>query len=210
MAATVLIADGEPILREGLSELLAVRQDFTVVGEASTFPEAIAEARVRRPDIALLSFNLAYGGVRAAVAQIRDASPSTRIIVMVPPGYDAALRVSADAIVSYGASADRLLASIRAAWMDAKPCDSSGRVPPRSSLTPREEQVCALLARAYSNRQIQQELGICNGTVKRHVHHILLKFEVHNRVEVAIRLARSRADVGEGGSTCSNNHGCSW
>ena len=56
---------------------------------------------------------------------------------------------------------------------------------PRSELTARERLVLALLVRGRRNRQIAEELGISEGTVKVHVSNIMLKLGVSDRTEAA-------------------------
>ena len=42
-------------------------------------------------------------------------------------------------------------------------------------LSPREREVASLVARGFANKEIARELGLSHGTVKLHVHSILLK-----------------------------------
>ena len=58
-------------------------------------------------------------------------------------------------------------------------------------LTAREQEVLALIARAWSNRQIEDALGIQKSTVKRHVRHILRKLHARNRVQAAVLAYRA-------------------
>jgi DNA-binding CsgD family transcriptional regulator len=62
-----------------------------------------------------------------------------------------------------------------------------------SSLTPREREVLALIARGYTNRQIADELVVTGGTAANHVQHILAKLKCHNRTELVVRLLGSAA-----------------
>lgn len=59
-------------------------------------------------------------------------------------------------------------------------------------LTPREQQVAALIALGYSNRQIANELVLSRGTVANHIAHILAKLDCRNRTEVAVSIYGSR------------------
>jgi len=56
-------------------------------------------------------------------------------------------------------------------------------------LTPREQEVAALVCLGYTNRQIARELAISFSTVKTHVHHILSKFEFSSRADLQAALA---------------------
>ncbi len=72
--------------------------------------------------------------------------------------------------------------------------NASGTRPPRretaailARLTPREQQVLALLPRGLSNAEMAQELGIATGTVKVHVERILHKLGLKDRTQAAVR-----------------------
>lgn len=53
-------------------------------------------------------------------------------------------------------------------------------------LTPREEQVVALVADGFSNREVARELGLSEHTVKKYVFHIFDKLGISSRVELAL------------------------
>ncbi len=62
------------------------------------------------------------------------------------------------------------------------------------ALTPREQEVLALIAIGYTNAQIARQLGLCTSTVRTHVEHILARLQVPNRAAAAARvLAAGRA-----------------
>jgi DNA-binding CsgD family transcriptional regulator len=52
------------------------------------------------------------------------------------------------------------------------------------SLSPREQQVAALVCLNYTNPQISMRLGISSQTVKSHVRNLLTKFGLHSRIEL--------------------------
>jgi DNA-binding NarL/FixJ family response regulator len=66
--------------------------------------------------------------------------------------------------------------------------------PPLAGLTPRETQVCALIAEGRSNKQIAARLSLSLATVKDHVHHVLQKTGLPNRAAIAARFAPTTAD----------------
>lgn len=61
---------------------------------------------------------------------------------------------------------------------------------PQPLLTPREQEVFALMCKGYPNRQIASDLFITEATVKVHVRHILEKFGARSRTEAVVRFAR--------------------
>jgi RNA polymerase sigma factor (sigma-70 family) len=58
-----------------------------------------------------------------------------------------------------------------------------------AGLTPREQEITALVCMHYTNRQIADRLNISPETVKTHVGHILVKFNVRSRYALRILLA---------------------
>ena len=52
-------------------------------------------------------------------------------------------------------------------------------------LTPRELEILQLVAGGFSNAEIAARLFIVEGTVKNHVHNILEKLHLENRVQAA-------------------------
>ena len=57
------------------------------------------------------------------------------------------------------------------------------------TLTPREQQVTALACRGLTNRQAAARLGISEETVKTHIKNILVKFDLHSKIDLRMALA---------------------
>jgi DNA-binding NarL/FixJ family response regulator len=63
-------------------------------------------------------------------------------------------------------------------------------------LSPRQQEVCALIANARANKEIAHELGLSNGSVKEYIHQIMVRTGCRNRVEIAKRwLLQNQAAV---------------
>lgn len=205
MPTRIVVADAEPLFREGLADLLATQPDFEVVGEAADADVLVRETLRTQPDLVLLAVDLPCDGGQEAARRVREAHPDARVIMLLPPRIEEAaadVREHVHAVVSYGARAAQILDRVRSV---APPPDDHAfvRVPRRrrvyaaavtQSLTPREEEVLALIARGWTNRQIEGALGIHNSTVKRHARHILRKLHVRNRVQAAVYAYRSPHD----------------
>ena len=63
--------------------------------------------------------------------------------------------------------------------------------PAPERLTPREQEVLALIGRGFSNKRIALELGIAEKTVKTHVGHVLAKLGVTDRTQAAVHAVRA-------------------
>ncbi len=203
MTTRILLADGEPLFREGLAQLLATQRDFQLVGEASNTRETVEKARVLHPDLALVALDLPGLGGAETARRIRSLDPATKVIVLAPPrsnGEGLSLEGAVDGVLLRSVRASQFFAQIRGiiSGCGGWSCDSvaaavfrqAGGALPWERLTPRERAVFELVAEGWSNRQIQNALGIRESTVKRHVRRILRKLHVRNRVQAAVYAAR--------------------
>jgi two-component system nitrate/nitrite response regulator NarL len=197
---TIVVADGEPLFREGLAQLLATQPDLRLVGEAGDAREAIDLCRRARPDIALVAADLPGPGGAETVRRIREVSPATRVIMLVPPLAGEEGVEKADAVLLRNARASQMFTRIRsvAEGLRVEPDSRENGGRDVEALTPREREVFGLLAAGWSNRQIEGALGIRASTVKRHVRHILRKLRVRNRVQAAVYAARRSDWIDEG------------
>ena len=200
----ILLADDHPVVRQGLKTFFATQPDLEVVAEAATGAEAVARATELRPDVALLDLVMPDGGGIEAAAQIREASPATKVIVLtsyaedenvIPAlkagaaGYllkdvepqelaDGVRRVHRGEALLHPAVAARVLREVLEPQAD------------RDVLTPREVDVLRLLGRGLANKRIALELGIAERTVKTHVSSILAKLGVTDRTQAALYAVR--------------------
>ncbi|TMK96000.1 MAG: response regulator transcription factor [Actinobacteria bacterium] len=200
----ILLADDHPVVRQGLKTFFATQPDLEVVAEAATGAEAVARATELRPDVALLDLVMPDGGGIEAAAQIREASPATKVIVLtsyaedenvIPAlkagaaGYllkdvepqelaDGVRRVHRGEALLHPAVAARVLREVVEPQAD------------RDVLTPREVDVLRLLGRGLANKRIALELGIAERTVKTHVSSILAKLGVTDRTQAALYAVR--------------------
>src|SRR2546428_7194981 len=78
----LLVVDDHEVVREGLVALLGRRAGFQVVAQAGSVQEAIAEARLQRPDIVVMDVRLPDGSGVEACREIRAELPETRVIML--------------------------------------------------------------------------------------------------------------------------------
>jgi two-component system nitrate/nitrite response regulator NarL len=209
MPSRIIVADSEPLFREGLAQLLATQPDFDVVGEAIDTVDAVEQSWREQPDLVLVALDLPTAGGQETARRIRRMSPDVRVIMLVPPlageehGW---LDEDVQGVLRCSARATQIFERIRtvtdglgvhgAALAGATDSPHWCDVPEK--LTPREREVLALVARAWSNRQIEGALGIGNSTVKRHVRRILRKLHARNRVQAAVFAYRASYAPPEG------------
>ena len=201
----VLIVDDHPLLREGIAALIAVEPDMQLVAEAATGLEALAQFKLKRPDVTLMDLQMPdMGGIEAIIA-IRGEFPNARIIVLTTYTGDVqvlrALKAGARAYLLKGRVNAELLEIVRAVHRGQK------RIPPEiaaeladhateDDLSPREIEVLRLIATGNGNREIAAQLSITEETVKNHVTHILAKLGASDRTHaVTIGIKRGYIEL---------------
>jgi DNA-binding NarL/FixJ family response regulator len=200
----VLIVDDQNLFRRGLATLLASSEDVEVVGEAADGREAVEKARSIRPDVVLMDLHMPVCDGIQATQLIKAERPRTKVVVLTVSEDDADLfqainsgaegyllknlypdelfhfieRVMAGESPVSPAMAGRLLQEIR------QPSRRHGRGP-ASDLTVREREILQLVAEGLSNAEIASRLYVVEGTVKNHLHNVLGKLQLSNRVQAA-------------------------
>jgi len=189
----VLIVDDHPVVRAGLTGMLAAEPDLDVVAEACDGAEAVRLALELAPDVVLMDLRMA--GVDGVEATARLAAEAPAIKVLILTTYD----TDADIVraVEAGATGYLLKDTPRAELAEAVRLAARGetvlapavaaklvsrmRHPAAQPLTPREREVLALVARGLANAEIGRELFISEATVKTHLVRVFGKLGVDDR-----------------------------
>jgi len=208
----LIIADDHPIVRTGLQGMLAGQPDLELVGEATTGVEAVALTEELGPDVVLMDLRMPEMDGVAAVAQIKVRHPETQILVLTTYDTDAdilrAVEAGATGYLLKDVPREELYRAIRAAARGetvlsptvATRLVGQMRSPAEESLTTREIEVLALVARGASNKEVARQLHISESTVKTHLIHIFGKLGVTDRtaaVTTALRQNILRLDADE-------------
>jgi two-component system, NarL family, response regulator len=190
----ILVAEDHLVARVGVSTIVNMQPDMTVVAEASNGQQAVELYRKHMPDVALLDMRMPImSGVEAAIA-IRAQFPNARMIALTTYGGDEdirrALAAGVQAYLTKDVLHDELLKAIRAVhagqtYLPAGVAAALAAQMPRPDLSAREVQVLELIVRGLANKQIAYSLNIAEHTVKNHVKNILSKLGVQDRTQAA-------------------------
>ncbi|MDQ1414897.1 MAG: hypothetical protein QOF81_510 [Acidimicrobiaceae bacterium] len=210
----VLIADDQAVFRRGLFVVLSTEDNIEVVAEAENGEEAIAKTEELAPDVVLMDVRMPrVNGIEAA-RQIREISPSTKILMLTVSDEEddlyQAIKAGANGYLLKEISVEEVADAIRAVAqgqslispsMASKLLNEFNSLARRAEerdqylaprLTSRELDVLRQVARGMSNREIADTLFISENTVKNHVRNILEKLHLHSRMEAVMYAMRER------------------
>jgi two-component system, NarL family, response regulator DesR len=195
----VLLAEDQAMVRGALASLLGLEEDIEVVAEVGRGDEVLAAAHRAAPDVALLDIGLpGIDGLEVA-AQLREALPAVRVVMLTTfnrPGYlRRAMEAGASGFLLKDAPAAELAGAIRAAVAGQRVVDpglaaaalSQGENP----LTAREQEVLDAARRYGTIAELASALYLSPGTTRNHLSAIMQKLDAHSRIE-AIRVAEER------------------
>jgi DNA-binding NarL/FixJ family response regulator len=203
---SVLIADDQELVREGLRMLLEAEPDLAVAGEAADGSQAITQARLLNPDVILMDVRMPGMNGIEATTRLAQAGSRARILMLTTFNLDEyvyhALKAGASGFLLKHATRDQLTGGVRAVAAGetllapaitrrliedfcsgpapGTPADAAG------GLSDRELGVVRLVAQGLSNAEIAARLYLSEATVKSHIVRILARLGLRDRVQVAV------------------------
>ena len=202
-----MIVDDHEVVRRGIADVVAAADTLEVVAEAGTVADAGRRGALLKPNVALVDLQLPDGTGIDVIKGLQVTSPETRCIVLTSFDDDHALAAAVEA----GARAFVLKTVRGGEIVDVVKAVAAGRVlldertltrrrqahpDPTASLTASETKVLDLVAKGMTNRDIADELGLAEKTVKNHVTSMLAKLGLSRRTQVIAWVA--------------NKHSTSW
>ncbi|WP_034916551.1 two-component system response regulator NarL [Erwinia oleae] len=211
-AATILLIDDHPMLRNGVKQLIGLDDRLEVIGEASTGEQGVALAEEHDPDLILLDLNMPGMNGLDTLLQLRMLELSGRIVVFSVSNHEDdvvnALKRGADGYLLKDMEPEELLKSLHqaaagqmvlsetltnvliASLRENRPAEERDI----EQLTRRERDILKLIAQGMTNKAIARRLSITESTVKVHVKHMLKKMKLKSRVEAAVWALQSGND----------------
>ena len=195
----VAIADDHPVVIKGLAAIIQSEPGMQVVGEASNGQQLVQMFPQLLPDVTLIDLRMPVMSGVEAVRAIRKDFPQAGIIILTTYKGDEDIyrgfNAGAQGYLLKGMPSHELIEAIRNVHMGLRyvpqpVLDSLANRPPNSELSTRELQVLKLIVKGMSNKQIGEELGISQSTVKWHVNIVLARLNVSDRTGAAVTALR--------------------
>jgi DNA-binding NarL/FixJ family response regulator len=212
-AVTVVVADDQSAVREGLVLLLGTLPGIAVIGEAEDGEAAVEAVAAKNPQVVLMDLNMPRCDGVEATRRIRASHPQTQVVVLTTYSDDdsiiAALQAGALGYLTKDATRAEIGRAVLAAAAGQAVLDPAvqqrllsaaarapaaapaGSAPADDDLTPREAEVLRLIAAGKSNREIARALFVSEATVKTHVNRIFAKTGSRDRGQ-AVHYAYTR------------------
>ncbi|MEN8107411.1 MAG: response regulator [Pseudomonadota bacterium] len=205
MSLNIILIDDHTLFREGLEGLLG-RRNINVLAAVGDGREGLRLAAELNPDVILLDMRMPEMDGMEVLRQLRKNGFKNPVAMLTTSSDERdlveSLRNGAQGYLLKDMEPDQLVLALRdivsgktvvapdLAPVLARVVQGDSIEPaeesPFAKLTPRENEILALLAEGQSNKVIARNLGISDGTVKLHVKSILRKLGVHSRVEAAV------------------------
>jgi two-component system, NarL family, response regulator DevR len=216
-AISVLIVDDSELVRTGLKTLLELNAEahgprLRVVGEAATMGTAVSEATRLQPNVVLLDIRLPDGSGLTACRQILTNEPDIKILVLTSViddnlvydamssgahGYllkeinaqglcQAIVDVAAGKFILDPTLTTRVLNLVR----------SGGTATTEQNklaiLSAQERRVLALVAEGKTNKEIAEQMGLSDKTVKNYLSNVFEKLKINRRSQAAVMYLEHR------------------
>jgi DNA-binding NarL/FixJ family response regulator len=216
-AVTVLLADDQRLLRDGLRTLLELHDDLRVVGEAGDGLQAEVLVERLRPQVVLMDLRMPRRDGVEATRRITARWPDVQVLVLTTFDDDElvfrSIEAGASGYLLKDVGSDVLAEAVRAAARGESPLQPSiarkvlrrlrsgagaaaiqpaaaGPGPAGEPLTHRELEVLGLLGTGATNREIAERLSLTEGTVKNYISAILAKTGLRDRTQAALFAVR--------------------
>ncbi len=205
MSIRIMIADDDPLIREGLAIILERVADFRLVGTASNGVEAVKMCMVNNIDVALLDIRMPVMDGITAIGEI-SRETKTKSIVLTTFDEDElisdAIRKGAYGYLLKGNSPEQIIGTIRivaggSTVFQENVFDTIRKKVPEKGYkkfkdcSNREKEVIALIAEGFSNKEIAARLYLSEGTVKNLVSTILSRTNLKHRTQIAVHFLQN-------------------
>ena len=197
----ILVADDHPMIQTAI-EVLLRGTAYEIAGTAGSGEETLRLLGEVQPDLLLLDLQMPGGGGMEVLRRARAERPRVQVVLLTAAIDDGSLMeakaLGVDGMVLKNADPAYLLECLDRVcsggnWVDP---ELSARVQElteslggagRPALAPRERELVRCVQKGLRNREIAEQLGVTEGTVKVYLHSVFEKLGVSSRTELAVR-----------------------
>lgn len=200
MATSIFLVDDHELMREGLKTVLRGRRDFTVVGEAGSFADLLANLKGKDVDILILDINLPDKSGMEVLRYLRQEHPDVRILVLsMHPEERFAIRVLRNGALGYvnkQTAARELIIAIERIMNGGKYLSpalteilvsedgTAGQALPHQQLSDREFEILRMIAQGFQAARIAQDLSLSVNTINTYRARILEKMNLRSNADI--------------------------
>lgn len=197
----ILLADDHPMISTAIEALLR-NSPFEIVGIASTGEQTVQKVAELKPDILLLDLQMPGGTGMDVLRRLRSNGEKTRIVLLTAAIDDGSLleakSLKVQGMVLKNSDPAYLIECLERVsrggrWIDPELADRTKELTETlgereaPALSPRERELISLVRKGMRNREIAEQLGVTEGTIKVYLHSVFEKLGVSSRTELAIR-----------------------
>ena len=216
----ILLVDDHPMMRIGVTTLINAEPDLSVVGQANTAEQGLAEIPRCQPDVVVTDMTMPGKGGLEFIKDVKALYPELPVLVVSMHDEmlhaERALRAGARGYLMKEAGGEKLLEAIRKV-LSGQPYVSermatkifdvfSGRgqgsqASPIEKLTDREFEVLQLIGQGLTTKAIAQRLNLSSKTVDVHREHLKEKLQLENATSLIRYAVRWVESQGSGSAT---------
>jgi len=205
----VLVADDDPLTLAGI-ELLFANSNFQVVATATSGKEVLDSLASARPDVLVLDIRMPERTGLDVLRTLRGRGDNRPIVLLTGNINDQdakeAMELGVNGLVIKASAPRDLLICLDSVmqgrkWFDQEVMQRAmerAAMPeekgPLEQLSLRERQIALLVQRGLRNKEIAEELGLTEGTVKVHLHNVFEKLGLRSRTDLILLLTEKRED----------------
>lgn len=199
MSISLAIVEDLDEVREGLSQFIALNNEFKVLDTFRTAEEALYELPVLKPDIVIMDINLPGMNGIECIREVKKKIPKTQFMMFTVYENDEkvfeALKAGASGYLLKNTGLVQLIEAVKELHDGGSPMSSTiarklvnifrqqENQEPVEALSQRENEILQLLSKGLLYKEISDRLSISTSTVRQHIHKIYEKLHVQNRTE---------------------------
>ena len=201
--ASLLIADSNYLIRQGLRSIFDDQPNYLVAGETDSFEHLIPLIDIHDPDGVLIGVSLQSVSAIQVIREIRTRFPKKKIVV-IDTKEDvneivAILRLGAQGYILKQCDKGEILDALRTVFAgktffchNVMRLNKSIESEQTILLSERELQVLSLISEGMTNKEIGERIFISEHTVASHRKNLMRKFDAGNNVDLVIKAIKER------------------